>query len=45
MTKPVNFKALGELLKNDETRRHTRMRSTGIIRDAANITSEDGQAT
>ncbi|KAF7672323.1 sensor histidine kinase response regulator [Alternaria burnsii] len=45
MTKPVNFKALGELLKNDETRRHTRMRSTGIIRDAATITSEDGQAT
>ncbi|KAL1797282.1 hypothetical protein ACET3X_003888 [Alternaria dauci] len=45
MTKPINFKALGELLKTDETRRHARLKSTRDIRAAAGMSSEDGQAT
>jgi CheY-like chemotaxis protein len=45
MTKPINFKALGELLRIDETRRHARLKSIGDIRAAANMPPEDGFKT
>jgi CheY-like chemotaxis protein len=45
MTKPVNFKALGELLRADETRRHARLKSTGDIRAATNMPPDRGLET
>ncbi|KAG9190516.1 hypothetical protein G6011_08604 [Alternaria panax] len=42
MTKPISFKALGELLRIDETRRHARLSSMGDIRAAANMSSDNG---
>jgi CheY-like chemotaxis protein len=42
MTKPINFKALGELLRGDELRRETRQQDTGIVRVESD-TSADGE--
>jgi CheY-like chemotaxis protein len=45
MTKPINFKALGELLRSDESRRHARLKDGDSIRAAANMGSDDGSKT
>jgi CheY-like chemotaxis protein len=45
MTKPINFKALGELLRSDESRRHARLKDGDSIRAAANMGPEDGSKT
>ncbi|KAI4612432.1 hypothetical protein J4E80_007165 [Alternaria sp. BMP 0032] len=41
MTKPVNFKALGDLLKSDEVRRHARPSEGGNTGAAADTPSEE----
>ncbi|KAI4629137.1 uncharacterized protein J4E87_003398 [Alternaria ethzedia] len=41
MTKPVNFKALGDLLKSDEVRRHARPSEGDNTAAAADIPSEE----
>jgi CheY-like chemotaxis protein len=45
MTKPINFKALGKLLRTDETRRHARLRDADDIRAAANMDPDDSRET
>ncbi|KAF1835126.1 hypothetical protein BDW02DRAFT_568415 [Decorospora gaudefroyi] len=42
MTKPINFRALGELLKSNEARRHAKRQNLETIRAASEITV-DGQ--
>lgn len=45
MTKPVNFKALGELLKSDEARRHARTKNAEDMRAANDARSDDERET
>jgi CheY-like chemotaxis protein len=40
MTKPIKFKALGELLRSDEALRQGKRRDTGMIRVASDMTAE-----
>jgi CheY-like chemotaxis protein len=40
MMKPVNFKALGELLRSDETRREARWQHTGIVRVGSDMSAK-----